>query len=62
VSDALKGLRPGTPEFDTALEQVATNARRQCRPMENIPGDADWRREMVKVYTRRAFQEAAQPR
>ncbi|MDF1836831.1 MAG: FAD binding domain-containing protein, partial [Planctomycetota bacterium] len=60
VADALRGLRPGTPEFDGALEQVATNARRQCRPMENIPGDADWRREMVKVYTRRAFQEAAQ--
>ena len=59
VADALKGLRPGSPEFAEALEQVATNARRQCRPMDNIPGDADWRREMVKVYTRRAFQEVA---
>ena len=62
VAEALKGLRPGTPEFDTALDEVATKARRQCRPMENIPGDADWRREMVKVFTRRAFKDAAQPR
>ncbi len=60
VADALRGLRPGSPEFAEALDQVASNARRQCRPMENIPGDADWRREMVKVYTRRAFLEAAQ--
>ncbi len=59
VADALHGLRPGSPEFTAALDQVASDARRQCRPMNNIPGDAEWRREMVKVFTRRAFGEAA---
>jgi len=59
VAETLRGLRPDGPEFEEALESVAETARRQCRPMENIPGDADWRREMVRVYTRRTFRRAA---
>ncbi|MCA9002910.1 MAG: hypothetical protein KDB61_13380, partial [Planctomycetes bacterium] len=60
VADLLVGTKPGSEEFNAALEKVATDARRQCRPMDNIPGDADWRREMVAVYTKRAFHKAAQ--
>lgn len=59
VAEALAGTRPGSAAFDQALESVAETARRQCRPMDNIPGDAAWRREMVKVYTRRTFRRAA---
>ncbi len=59
VSEALVGTQPGTQAFLDALEPLAENARRQCRPMENIPGDANWRREMVRVFTRRTFLAAA---
>ena len=34
-------------------------AFRQCHPLENIPGDAGWRREMVRVYVRRTLAAAA---
>ncbi|MEZ5974438.1 MAG: hypothetical protein R3E96_06250 [Planctomycetota bacterium] len=42
-TEALVGLTPGTEAFQTALEELAESARRQCRPMDNIPGDAAWR-------------------
>jgi len=58
VAEALTGLKPGSTEWDTAIETIAETARRQCRPMENIPGDAAWRRAMVQVYTRRTFAKA----
>ena len=59
VADALRGLRPGSSEFEEALDGIAETARRQCRPMDNIPGDAAWRREMARVMTRRTFRRAA---
>lgn len=56
--DLLVGLHPGTPEFDEALEAVARQARKQCHPLANIPGDPDYRREMVPVYVRRTVRAA----
>jgi 4-hydroxybenzoyl-CoA reductase subunit beta len=42
-----------TPE---RVEEIAQQAYRQCNPLENIIVDVEWRRAMVPVYVRRAFQ------
>lgn len=55
----LVGAHPGTQEFDEAVERVAANAFKQCRPLTNIPGDDEYRRAMVPVYTRRTLHAAA---
>lgn len=55
----LAGTRPGTPDFDEAVERVARNAFKQCHPLANIPGDEAYRREMVPVYARRTLHAAA---
>jgi len=44
-----------TPE---RIDEVAQQAYRQCNPLDNIIVDVEWRRAMVPVYVRRAFQEA----
>ena len=59
VLDLLRGTRPGTPQFDDAVTQAAALAHKQCKPLENIPGDADYRREMVPVYVKRTLHAAA---
>ena len=41
-----------TPEVTEAL---ADRAHQQCRPLENMIVDPDWRRAMVPVYVRRAL-------
>jgi len=58
VAELLVGTSPGAADFDEALEAVADLAYRRCRPLENIPGDALWRREMVPVQVRRTFRAA----
>ena len=60
VADLLAGTRPGKSDFDDAVEAVARQAHRQCHPMPNIPGDADYRRAMVPVYVRRTLRAAAE--
>ena len=59
VADALRGTRPGTPDFADAVEAVCSQAAKQCKPMPNIPGDHDYRRAMVPVYARRTLNAAA---
>ncbi len=59
ADELLRGVRIGTAEFDAAVEAVAQEAYRQCKPMPNVPGDADYRREMVPVYVRRTLHAAA---
>ncbi len=54
----LLGTRPGTAGFQDALEAAGELARKQCHPLENIPGDPDYRREMVPVYVRRTLAAA----
>ena len=46
-------------EFEAAVEELAQAAYKQCKPLENIPGDADYRREMVPVYVRHTLRAAA---
>jgi 4-hydroxybenzoyl-CoA reductase subunit beta len=59
AGETLAGTTPGTPDFDAAVESLAELAYRQCKPMPNIPGDHDYRREMVPVYARRTLKAAA---
>lgn len=58
AAEALVGLREGTRELEAAIDEAAAIAHRQCRPLPNIPGDADYRREMVPVYVRRTLRAA----
>ena len=60
VAAELVGTKPGTAAFEEAVERVAQLAFKQCRPMDNVPGDADYRREMVPVYVRRTLMAAAE--
>ena len=41
------------------IEALAERARAQCRPLDNIIVDAEWRRAMVPVQVRRALEELA---
>lgn len=36
-------------------ERISAAARKECKPLENIEGDAEWRHEMVPVVVRRAL-------
>jgi len=60
VADALRGVRVGTPEFEDAVRAVADDAKKRLRPLENVPGDADYRHRMVPVYVRRTLTAAAE--
>ncbi len=57
--DHLKGRVPGSESFEEGARLAADSAHAQCHPMPNIPGDEDWRREMVPVYVRRTILAAA---
>ena len=59
LNEELVGTTPGTEAFAEAVERVAALAYKQYRPMDNIPGDAAYRREMVPVYVRRTILAAA---
>ena len=59
VKDCLQGLTPGTDAFEGALHGVAAMAKKQLRPLANIPGDEAWRHAMVPVATRRTLRAAA---
>jgi len=59
VSETLAGTTPGSDDFLEAAKAVAAAAFKQCHPLANVPGDADYRREMVPVYVRRTLLAAA---
>ena len=58
IADELVGCASGSPALEPALARVAELARKQCHPLPNVPGDHEWRREMVPVYVRRTLQAA----
>ncbi len=60
IAESLNGVRIGTPEFEAAVEEVARRAHKQCKPLDNIPGDMDYRRRMIPVYVRRTLLAAAE--
>jgi 4-hydroxybenzoyl-CoA reductase subunit beta len=55
----LAGSVIGEAGFEAAVQAVADRAYQQCHPMPNIPGDPDYRREMVPVYVKRTLLAAA---
>ena len=42
---------------DQVVRELAEKARAQCHPLENMIADADWRKAMVEVYTRKALEK-----
>lgn len=59
VAELLSGTRPDGDDFEAAAGRVAERAFARCRPQPNLPGDADWRREMVRVLVERTLLSAA---
>ncbi len=60
VAELLRDLRPGSAEFGAGVERAAVAAARQCRALPSIPGDHEWRNEMIPVYVRRTLRAAAE--
>lgn len=58
VAEMLVGTRVGSAEFHDTTEAVAQRAHKQCKPLDNIPGDMDYRRRMIPVYVRRTLRAA----
>jgi len=58
IADELVGRGPRPEELQEALARVAELAYKQCHPLPNVPGDHEWRREMVPVYVRRTLEAA----
>lgn len=48
----------GTPLLREKIDKAADLAREDARPRESLRGGADYRKEMVKALTRRAFSDA----
>ena len=47
----------GRPLDDRAFSQaVAERVHQQCKPLENVPYEAPYRRQMLRVHTRRAIE------
>ena len=42
---------------EEVIDELAERAFKQCRPLENIIVDPDWRRAMVPVFVRRALEQ-----
>jgi 4-hydroxybenzoyl-CoA reductase subunit beta len=59
ATQALAGTEVGSGAFEEGVASLAAQAHKQCHPMPNVPGDADWRRAMVPVYVRRTLHAAA---
>ncbi|MBC8068042.1 MAG: FAD binding domain-containing protein [Deltaproteobacteria bacterium] len=51
--EELRGLALNDPAF---AHGVADRVHAQCKPLENVPYEAPYRREMLRVHTRRAIQ------
>jgi 4-hydroxybenzoyl-CoA reductase subunit beta len=58
VITGIDELARGRPLDDAAADAIAQAAWKQCHPLINVSYDADYRREMVPVMTRRAVREA----
>ena len=61
IADLIVGKAASGAAFSDAVEGVAERAFAQCHPMPNVPGDSDYRQEMVRVLCRRALMAAAGP-
>jgi 4-hydroxybenzoyl-CoA reductase subunit beta len=63
VVGGLEKLAIGRKLAPDVIEEVAQQAYRQCNPLDNLIVEIEWRRAMVPVYVRRAFERIlAEPR
>ncbi len=63
IVGGLDKLTIGKKLTPDVIEEVAQQAYRQCNPLDNLIVEIEWRRAMVPVYVRRAFERIlAQPR
>jgi len=53
-------LLRGKKVDDTLIEQVAQEAASESHPISDLRGSAEYRKEMVRVFTKRALREAIQ--
>lgn len=51
-------LLVGNSVTDALLEEVAGTAANECRPISDIRGSEEYRRELVRVFTKRALRKA----
>src|SRR5205085_11085888 len=60
IAELLRGVRADADDrgFDAAARAAAEQAGRQAHPLANVPGDAEWRQEMVPVCVRRTLVAA----
>lgn len=54
---AASKIAPGATE-STLAEEVAKGAFAECKPLTNLDDEAEWRREMVRVYVEKAVARA----
>jgi carbon-monoxide dehydrogenase medium subunit len=48
----------GNSVTEALLEEVGQSAAKECRPISDIRGSEDYRRDMVRVFTKRALRKA----
>jgi len=56
VPEAAAALR-GSPLTDETIAAAAEAAFRPSKPMDNTDFDLSWRKQMTRVYVRRALEE-----
>jgi 4-hydroxybenzoyl-CoA reductase subunit beta len=60
VAEILRGVSIESKAFAAAVHEVSMKAQKQCHPLDNVPGDAQYRHAMVPVYVRRTLRAAAE--
>jgi carbon-monoxide dehydrogenase medium subunit len=48
----------GNTITETLLEEIGRNAANECKPISDIRGSEEYRRDMVRVFTKRALRKA----
>jgi carbon-monoxide dehydrogenase medium subunit len=51
-------LLVGNAVTETLLEEVGRNAANECKPISDIRGSEEYRRDMVRIFTKRALRKA----
>ncbi len=60
IASLFAGAPTSGEPFEAATLAAAALAYKRSHPLPNIPGDHDWRREMVSVFVKRTLRAAAQ--
>ncbi len=55
-----ESMLKGSQLTDDILEQAATAASKECAPISDVRASEEYRRDMVRVYTKRAVKKAVE--